>query len=436
MTRRLRISFDRADVFRRELDRNISKGGAFIPGVSDLELREVVDVEVVLAFANERRTLAAEVVHVVDEASAPAPGAVGAAVQFLRPAPELREELSALLARVAPGAAPAQGREQWVLEEDPPERRDSFGEALALPLAPPVPDPLANLADRRKSPRSRVRVPALLDGANARVEGVTRDLSETGALISADASELPPGKSVRLALQHPETGDRVEVDGRVMRHVETDGTVAAVSVHFDVPEERKPEVAALVRAAKNAHAQRSARGISGRIEELGMPSLVQMLGRSSPRGTLTVASGAEEGVLAFDGGSLRYARLGATRGLKALGRMLRWRSGDFEFHAQVDALEDEDEPLALEAALLEAMRRLDESERAGSARFQPTVRFHVDRAQLAAAGALAKTEEAVLDLAAAGFTARRILDVIPEDDGQVSAALLALVERGVLVPSR
>ena len=39
----------------------------------------------------------------------------------------------------------------------------------------------------------------------------------------------------------------------------------------------------------------------------------------------------------------------------------------------------------------------------------------------------------MLDLAAAGFTVRRILDVIPEDDAQVCAALLALVERGVLV---
>ena len=40
----------------------------------------------------------------------------------------------------------------------------------------------------------------------------------------------------------------------------------------------------------------------------------------------------------------------------------------------------------------------------------------------------------MLDLAAAGFTVRRILDVIPEDDAQVSAALLALIERGVLLP--
>src|SRR5262249_30558492 len=152
-------------------------------------------------------------------------------------------------------------------------------------------------------------------------------------------------------------------------------------------------------------------------------------------GTLSARSGAEEGVLAFEGGNLRYARLGAARGLKALVRMLQWSTGTFEFHAHVDALDREDEPLGLEAALLEATRRLDEAVRAGSTRLDPTLRFGVDRAALAAAGALAKVEQAVLDLATAGFTVRRILDVVPEDDAQVSDALLALIERGVLTPA-
>jgi hypothetical protein len=239
---------------------------------------------------------------------------------------------------------------------------------------------------------------------------------------------------VRLALQHPETGDRVEVDGRVVRHLETEGTVAAVSVLFDVPAGRKAEVAELVRAAQSAHRQRSESGISGRIEELGMPNLIQMLGRSSPCGTLAVRSGTEEGVVAFEAGTLRYVRLGATRSLKALARMLLWREGSFEFHAHVAALDAEDAAMGLEAALLEATRRIDEAARLRTTRFEPSLRFRVDRAALAAAGALDKTEEAVLDLAAAGFTVRRILDVIPEDDAQVTAALLVLVERGLLAP--
>jgi hypothetical protein len=435
MTRRLRIQFERADEFQREFERNIAKGGAFVPGASGLELREVVNVEILLPFCQQQRTLEAEVVHVVEADALPSRHAAGAAVQFLRPAAEVRAEFAGL---IAPSPSPASSRApaakpepSWQLDEL--EIGDSDLLASDVSQDGGGSDPLEAVGERRGRPRSPARVVASLDGPNARVEGVTRDLSESGALISADASELPPGKAVRLALQHPETGDRVEVDGRVVRHLETEGTVAAVSVLFDVPAGQKEEVAALVRAAQSAQRRHSESGISGRIEELGMPNLIQMLGRSSPHGTLLVRSGAEEGVLAFEAGNLRYARLGATRSLKALSRMLLWREGSFEFHAHVAALDAEDEPIRLEAALLEATRRIDESAHARTARFDPTLRFRVDRAALAVAGALAKTEEAVLDLATAGFTVRRILDVIPEDDARVSAALLALVERGVLV---
>ncbi|MEN8161918.1 MAG: PilZ domain-containing protein [Myxococcota bacterium] len=491
MTRRLRLQFERADEFQREFDRNIAKGGVFVPGACDLELREVVEVELDLVFCGRTSRLEAEVVHVVGRDTAPTPAAAGAAVQFLRSAPEVRTELAAALlpptaAEPAPAVDRVETNEQWQLEdaaglelddlslddiEDPagfplddaegaaapePSTADSSpfqlagaGEELGSDLfgaaqdfseatQEPVPEPElapAPVVERRRAPRSPARVPASLNGPNARIEGVTRDLSETGALISADASEFPVGKQVRLGLQHPEDGGRFEVGGRVVRHVETEGTVAAVSVLFDVPTDQKDELASLVRAAQSAHEERAASGISGRVEELGMVSLIQMLGRSSPLGTLAVQSGAEEGVLAFDAGYLRYARLGATRGLKALSRMLGWVEGSFEFHAHVAALDDEDEPMRLEAALLELARRADEVARSPTAHFDGAQRFRIDRATLAATEALDKTEEAVLDLAAAGFTVRRIHDVIPESDAQVAAALLALVERGVLEPA-
>ena len=342
MTRRLRITFERPEAFRLEFDRNIAKGGAFVPGVGGVELREVVEVEVVLGFAGERRSLAAEVVHV-------AAGA-GVAVQFLRPAADVRDEFAALLSRTRKEPEwelPALDELGGSLAEA--DLSDLDGDLFGPTSAAPAAKPAAGI-ERRRSPRAPARVPALLDGTRGRIQGVTRNLSETGALISADATELPPGKTVRLQLRHPETGDPLEVSGRVTRHVETAGTVAAVSVNFDVPTDQKPDLAALVRAAEQAHQQRAAGGISGRIEELGMPNLIQMLGRSSPHGTLSATTGAEEGVLAFEGGNLRYARLGATRGIKALARMLQWTAGSFEFHAHVDPLDVEDEPMRLEAA--------------------------------------------------------------------------------------
>jgi hypothetical protein len=419
MTRRLRISFDRAEAFRLELERNIAKGGIFVPGAGGLELRELLELELSLDFMGERRSLEAEVVHIV-------PGA-GVALQFRRPAADLRDEFAALLYRAASDDA-------WQLSEDAIPLASP--DALEQDARPPAGEaPASTPAERRRAPRAAARVPALLDGENTRIQGVTRNLSKTGALISADASELPLGKPVRLKLRHPDTGDPVEVSARVTRHIRTEGTVAAVSVDFEAGAEEEPDLAELVRAAETAHERRTTTGIAGRIEELGMANLVQMLGRSSPHGTLSARSGAEEGVLAFEGGSLRYVRLGATRGIKALARILQWTQGSFEFHAHVDTLDVEDQPLRLEAALLEATRRIDESVRAGATRLDPKLRFGVDRDALAAAGELEKVEQAVLDLAAAGFTVRRILDVIPEDDAQVSEALLALIERGVLTPA-
>jgi hypothetical protein len=408
MARRLRISFESAASFRLELERNIAKGGIFVPDAAGLEPRELVEAEIVLEFLDERRSLEAEVVHILGG---------GVALQFRRPAADLRDEFAALLASAAP------------------EVEEGIPLAPAWPEAEEPPDDTEQTIERRRAPRARARLPASIAGRNARIEGVTRDLSETGVLISADASELPPGKGVRVRLRDPGTGDPVEVSGRVTRHIEAAGTVAAVGVDFEPAPEQKPELAALVKAAAQAQRARAAAGISGRIEELGMANLIQMLGRSSPRGTLSASSGNEEAVIAFEGGQLRYVRLGAARGLKALGRVLQWTAGSFEFHAHVDPLEVEDEPMGLEAALLEAMRRLDEAVRAGAPRVDPTMRFGVDRAALAAAGPLEKVEEAVLDLAAAGFTFRRIIDVVPEGDAQISAALLSLIERGVLTPS-
>ena len=52
---------------------------------------------------------------------------------------------------------------------------------------------------------------------------------------------------------------------------------------------------------------------------------------------------------------------------------------------------------------------------------------------LAAHGAgFTKTEEAVVDLAGAGLTVRRLLDVIPESDAQILEAIRSLAERGLV----
>ena len=87
-------------------------------------------------------------------------------------------------------------------------------------------------------------------------------------------------------------------------------------------------------------------GISGAIAELGVVNLLQMFAATAPAGTLTLQGGAHEAVIGFQGGLLRFVRLGAVSGRKALACLVSWSEGSFEFHAHLDAVEPLEEPLS------------------------------------------------------------------------------------------
>lgn len=294
-------------------------------------------------------------------------------------------------------------------------------------------DPLDGVVERRSAERLSARLNVHLDAAHISLDGRTRDISEKGVLLSADGNDLPIGKKVTLALTHPQTGERLTIDGTVARHVESHGTVGAVGIAFDRSLDGDEHLRSFIREVQAAEKERRDAGISGVIEELGMANLLQMFGQSSPCGTLTVCSGAEEGVIAFERGDLRYVRLGNLRGVKALARLLGWQQGAFEFVSQVDSLADEESPLSLEGALLEAVRQLDEAARDEGGEIDLGAVLRLDRNALTTLDKpLAQIEEAVLDLAAAGLSVRRLLDVIPEPDGDILGALRALLDRGLV----
>jgi hypothetical protein len=442
---RLKLAFADPAELAAEFERNIAAGGAQIPCDRKLDLREFVEVEFDFRWRGASLVFEAEVVFC---------GTGVVAVQFRKPASELRGDLAPYMPSAAnpeTGGKAPRAQPSDLFGDVDRERDDSRPTRPTLPQIPdpraktvlrvsrdaaPLRggDPLVDVGDRRKAARSVARVPALLQSTHVKLEGRTRDLSETGVLISADGSDLPLGKSVELELQHPESGERLAVHGKVSRHVTTDGTVAAVGIHFDEPPERASELRNFVSDVKRAESERARSGISGRIEELGIANLIQMLGQSSPLGTLTATHGAEEATLAFEGGALRYALLGPLRGVKALARVLQWSTGTFSFTRSVDGITDEGNPVPLQSALLEAARQVDEAGRVS--KLDMTRRFDADRAANVSAGELTKLEEAVLDLAAAGLTVRRMIDVIPDSDAAVQEAIRALLERGLLRPKK
>jgi Tfp pilus assembly protein PilZ len=415
MARRLTLRFEDAAAFRKEYRENIVQGGAFVRTPEPFGQREPVVVAVELAFAGVVTELDAEVVHSVPTERAGA--GAGVAVQFLVQAAELRERFERYVPAAGRGASP---------EVDDPSARDLFEAGVEVEAG------VGERGGRRRRQRGKARVPATLETTHVSLHGRTRDLSESGVLLSVDGNDLPLGKPVLLTLVHPDTGERFEVRGRVARRVEAPGTVAAVAIDFETSD-GAASLAGFVRDVQALEARRRAGGISGSIGELGMGALIQMFGKFSRAGTLTASFGSEEGVVAFEGGALRYCRIGSLSGTKALARLLSWEDGEFEFHSEVDPLPEEAEPLALEGALLEAVRQIDEMRRVEPATLDPSARLHLDAKALASHdGPLSKTEEAVVDLAAAGLTVRRLLDVIPESDSQILEAIRSLADCGLV----
>jgi Tfp pilus assembly protein PilZ len=439
VARSLHLVFEEAAAFLREYERNLVKGGAFVPTDQAFDARELVEVQVEAPFASAKLSLAAEVVH-------SAPG--GAAVQFLDPAPELRARFAAVVERAE--ALRAESNAARATEElsaaDPGDAlaaSDPLAGAELEDLAPEGFETTAHDGERDPNDRTfRDRADRAPTRVSVRVKGPTgkplrartRDLSKTGALLSVDGEELPVGRTVELELTHPGTGERLTVPGKVVRHLRGDGVVAAVAVAIE-PGSRREALERFVDDVQRADEEARRTGIRGPLEELGAVSLLQMFAALARQGTLTVTSGVEEGVVSFADGQLVSAQVGSVGGVKALARIFGWREGFFEFRASVEAGARDGTTGPMEGAILEALRLLDEANRQAGPALAPGARFVVHRERLGTIDRpLETTEESVLELAAAGFTVRRILDVIPETDVAIRGAIATLVERGLLTP--
>ena len=130
----------------------------------------------------------------------------------------------------------------------------------------------------------------------------------------------------------------------------------------------KPASAAVV-AAKASRAiadsrtkKPGGRGVSGSLQEMSLPDVIQILGNGRKGGRLKVRSGTLHGELMFQDGSIHDARFGGLGGAEAVYGILRLMEGDFELEPDTTPVEDVI-GIPTHHLLLEAMRRLDEEQR-------------------------------------------------------------------------
>ena len=149
-------------------------------------------------------------------------------------------------------------------------------------------------------------------------------------------------------------GDRILVGTSIIKLVSID---PANAHHHSEAEARQQMQAGAQRSST------SGRPMSGVIEEIPLPDLLQLLSTSRKSGVLTVASPSGIGKIYLRKGQIYFAAINddfAVMPQKAIYRMLTWSSGTFELEPSVEMQVMEEIQESTEALLMEGVRQIDE----------------------------------------------------------------------------
>jgi pSer/pThr/pTyr-binding forkhead associated (FHA) protein len=187
---------------------------------------------------------------------------------------------------------------------------------------------------------------------------------------------------------------------------------------------------------QQGRASEEAPRMSGILEEIPLPDLLQLFGTSRKAGVLVLRSAGREGRIYLNDGRIRFAEFEGVPGvppLKVLYRMLGWQTGSFaldppdkrEFEGGVD--------VSAQEVLMEGFRQQDELGQLRH-RLPGTGRLVL---KLPLAQHLRELDDADLDLLEAALSAdsfETFLDAAHGPDLESAQALLSLVQRGYLKP--
>jgi pSer/pThr/pTyr-binding forkhead associated (FHA) protein len=149
-------------------------------------------------------------------------------------------------------------------------------------------------------------------------------------------------------------GDRILVGTSIIKVVAVEGMIAQQS---EAEARRKLEAGAQSRQATQG------RPMSGVIEEIPLPDLLQLLSTSRKSGVLSINNGVSVGKIYLRKGQIYFATINddfAVSPQKSIYRMLTWQNGTFELEpgGEMQVMEEIQE--STEGLLMEGVRQLDE----------------------------------------------------------------------------
>jgi pSer/pThr/pTyr-binding forkhead associated (FHA) protein len=221
-------------------------------------------------------------------------------------------------------------------------------------------------------------------------------------------------------------GDRILIGTSIVKLVYVDGeTTNSLS-----------ETEARSRMAVTANRRPPARSMSGSIEEIPLPDLLQLLSTSRKSGVLVLRSDGGVGKLYMRKGQIYFASIDDSFNMgprKAIFRMLTWTQGFFELdppdeRAVLEELQDSTEGL-----LMEGMRQMDEH-RALADKLPPmTATLSIPRPLEPKLRDLTPEELDVFQVALTADTLRTLFDESRLTDLSIAEKLKTLLEKGYLI---
>jgi pSer/pThr/pTyr-binding forkhead associated (FHA) protein len=221
-------------------------------------------------------------------------------------------------------------------------------------------------------------------------------------------------------------GDRILIGTSIIKLVFVDGELT----------QSLSETEARSRMAVTANRRPPPKSMSGSIEEIPLPDLLQLLSTSRKAGVLVVRSDWGVGKIYMRKGQIYFASIDDSFNMgprKAIFRMLGWSTGFFELEPPDDRAVLEELQDSTEGLLMEGMRQLDEY-RALSDKLPPlTAGVAIPRPLEPKLRELSPEELDVFQVALTADTLRTLFDESRLTDLTVAEKLKTLLDKGYLI---
>jgi pSer/pThr/pTyr-binding forkhead associated (FHA) protein len=274
----------------------------------------------------------------------------------------------------------------------------------------------------RSSELDMVLVEDMVSRKHAKI--VTDDRSVTIHDLGSTNGTFVNGEKVRVS--EIKDGDRILIGTSIIKLVATGGEQNT----------NMTENEARSRLAVAANKRPVTKSMSGSIEEIPLPDLLQLLSTSRKSGVLVVRSDLGVGKIYLRKGQIYFASIDDsfnTGPRKAMYRMLGWTHGFFDLEPPDERAVLEELQDSTEGLLMEGMRQLDEYNLHAEKLPPQTAALAVPHPLEAKLRDLGPEELDVFQVALGADSVRALFDECSHTDLTISEKLRALLDKGYLI---